>query len=325
MPAAPLVLDAPTMEALLNTEKLLAALRHGFMQGTTAPARMHYALDNPEADRFLLLIPAWNSEYLGTKVVTVFPNRVPSIAAQYLLFDAQRGSLEAILDGTALTPWRTAAVSALASSTLSRANSKSLLLLGTGAVARCMLRAHCWVRSFERIFVWGRNHTRLQAFVDDARSAGFSCDPVTDYRSVISDMDIVSSSTAAVNPLIMGAEISPGTHVDLVGSFRPTSREADDQLMQIASKYADTITGTVKESGDFAIPIAQGTLSEQDILGDLLGMAEARSIARQSDDEVTVFKSVGTAVADLSAGIFALKAFAASRRGSMDLESCPFE
>lgn len=302
----PLTLDGTTMESLLNTKDLLEAVREGFVQGATAPPRLHYELGGKNSDGFLLLMPAWNTEILATKVVTVFPRQVPSIAAQYLVFDAQNGSLRAVMDGTTLTPWRTAAVSALASSFLSRPDSRSLLVLGTGAVARCMVRAHSWVRSFDEIFVWGRDPLRLRAFVDDAQSDGFPCHAVADYRSVISDMDIVSSSTAAEDPLIMGADISPGTHVDLVGSFHVTMRESDDDLIQIASKYADTTTGSVNESGDFAIPISQGIMTEDDILGDLLGLADGNAIARKLADEVTVFKSVGTAISDLSAGAFAL-------------------
>lgn len=302
----PLILDETTMESLLNTKDLLKAVHEGFMSGASSPPRVHYEIEGKDYEGFVLLATAWNTETLAIKIATVFPKQVPSIAAQYLVFDAQNGSLRAVMDGTTLTAWRTAAVSALASSFLSRTNSKSLLVLGTGVVARCMVHAHSWVRSFDEIFVWGRDSSRLRTFVEDAQSNGFPCHAVADYRSVISDMDIVSSATAAEDPLIMGADISPGTHVDLIGSFRSTTRESDDGLIQLASKYADTAPGSVQGSGDFAIPISKGVITEDDILGDLLGLADGNKIARKLDDEVTVFKSVGTAIADLSAGTFAL-------------------
>ncbi len=302
----PIILDGATVESLLNTKELLNAVHAGFLQGASAPPRLHYELGGEDSDRFLLLMPAWNTEIVATKVVTAFPQQVPSIAAQYLIFDARRGSLKAMLDGTALTPWRTAAVSALASSFLSRPNSRSLLILGTGAVARCMVRAHSWVRSFDEIFVWGRDPSRLHSFVDNARADGYPCQPVKDYRTVLSSVDIVSSATATVDPLVLGVDVRAGTHIDLVGSFRPTMRESDNDLIQTASKYADTKAGTVEEGGDYAIPINQGVMKKEDILGDLLELAAGRTMSRRADDEVTLFKSVGTAVADLSAGAFAL-------------------
>ncbi len=302
----PLILDGATIDTLLNTKDLVSAIHEGFTHGASAPQRLHYELDGENSNRFLLLMPAWNTEIVATKIVTVYPQQVPSIAAQYLIFDARSGLLRAIMDGTALTPWRTAAVSALASSFLSRPDSRSLLLLGTGAVARCLVRAHSWVRTFDNIFVWGRDASRLQAFIDDARSDGYPCESVRDYRDVVPAVDIVSCATAAIDPLILGADIRAGTHVDLVGAFRPTMREADSDLIQIASKYADTIGGAIKEGGDYAIPIAEGLMTEDDIAGDLVGLASGRTMSRRREDEVTVFKSVGTAVADLSAGAFAL-------------------
>jgi len=302
-----------------NTDfpELIAALKKGFAsEEILVPMRHHHDFPNPDVgtDSTLLLMPAWHSgKVAGVKIATVSPENgrfdLPSIQAVYVLMDALKGTMKAILQAKSLTAKRTAAASALASSFLSRTDSTSLLMIGTGALSANLVRAHASVRPIKNVFVWGRNFEKAQAVCDELTGEAFDCLAVESIEEKIGEVDIVSSATLSPTPLVLGSHLKPGQHIDLVGAYRKDMREADDEALGKSSVYIDTFQGGLKESGDIAIPLKSGVLKEEDIKGDLFGLCSGTAKGRNHPEEITYFKSVGHALEDLMAASYYYQLF----------------
>ncbi len=308
MPASPSALpyfDADTLQAALPYPALLRALRDGFAMTASVPRRH---VHHPSPDTTLLLMPAWQERHLGVKLVTVVPqNRQRSlrtVQALFVLMDTATGTPLAIMDGDALTLRRTAAVSALASSWLSRLDSRQLLLVGTGHLAPEMAIAHCQSRAIERVTVWGRDAGHAQQTVERIRARldpAIHVEIAPQLDAACAEADIICCATTSTQPLVQAAQVRPGTHVDLVGGFRPDMREADDALIASASLFVDTAEGALSEAGDLVQPMMAGLISASSIRAELAGLARGEHAGRQHASEITVFKSVGTALSDLCA------------------------
>lgn len=300
---------ADHVRAALPYPALIDALQVAFARSDEVQVPRRHAHLLPE-DASLLLMPAWRAQrQLGVKLVTVTPNNrehgLPTVHALYVLSDTATGAPLAIIDGEVLTLRRTAAVSALASRYLSRPDSRSLLMVGTGRLAPEMVVAHCIARDIERVMVWGRSERKAQECVERIREAGLP-DPVRIQTKIAlagacADADIICCATTSAEPLLRAEWIKPGTHIDLVGGFRPTMREADDALMGAAALFVDTLEGALAEAGDLVQPIEAGLLLATDIRADLGALARAAQPGRQSAQQITLFKSVGSALADLAA------------------------
>ena len=297
------VISAERVHAALEWPALIDALREAFRAGATAPLRASHPV-TPAGDR-LLLMPAWDGTSLGVKIVTVFPGNLPqglaSVSALYLLMDGATGHPLALIDGEALTKRRTAAASALASTYLSRPDSKRLLVVGAGALAPYMALAHSAVRPIERVLVWGRTASRVEATVARLKAEGLAAEVCRDLAAGLAEADIVSCATTAREPIVRGRLVRPGTHVDLVGAFTPEMRESDDELVRRAEVFVDTFAGALKEAGDLVQPIASGAIAREHVRAELADLVIGRHAGRRSPDEITVFKSVGTALEDLCA------------------------
>jgi ornithine cyclodeaminase len=291
------------VHAALDWPALIDALRAGFRAGANAPLRASHPV-SPAGDR-LLLMPAWDAASLGVKIVTVFPGNLArglaSVSALYLLMDGGTGHPLALIDGEALTKRRTAAASALASTYLSRPDSKRLLVVGAGALAPYMALAHCAVRPIDAVRVWSRTAARTEAVVGTLRSAGLAAEVCGDLATGLADADIVTCATTARAPVVAGRLVRAGTHVDLVGAFTPEMREADDELVRRGEVFVDTFAGALAEAGDLVQPIAAGAISRGQVRAELADLVAGRHPGRRSRDEITVFKSVGTALEDLCA------------------------
>jgi ornithine cyclodeaminase/alanine dehydrogenase-like protein (mu-crystallin family) len=289
---------AAEVHAALDWRALIDALAEAFRTGANAPLRASYPL-TPERDR-LLLMPAWNAAALGVKIVTVFPrNRargLASVAALYLLLDAETGHPLALIDGEALTLRRTAASSALAATFLARADARTLLVVGTGALAPYMAEAHCAARPIDRILVWGRAPERVRSIAERLRAE--ICE---DLAAGLAAADIVTCATTAREPIVRGRYVRPGTHVDLAGAFTPEMRESDDELVTRAAVFVDTFAGALQEGGDLVQPLAAGTIVRAHVRAELADLVARRHPGRLAPEEVTLFKSVGTALEDLCA------------------------
>ena len=302
-----------------NTDfpELVAALKKGFAsEEILVPMRHHHDFPNPEVgtDSTLLLMPAWHSgKVAGVKIATVSPENgrfdLPSIQAVYVLMDALKGTMIAILQAKSLTAKRTAAASALASSFLSRTDSSSLLMIGTGALSANLIRAHVSVRPIKNVYVWGRNFEKAQAVCNGLKDEAFACQSVKTIEEIIAEVDIVSCATLSKTPLVLGKYLKKGQHVDLVGAYRKDMREADVETIRKASVFIDTFQGGLKESGDIAIPLKNGILKEEDIKGDLFGLCSGAAKGRSHPEEITYFKSVGHALEDLIAASYYYEQF----------------
>lgn len=298
-------IDGDFIEQSTNFATLVEALKDAFAESQViVPQRAHYDFPNGELpESTLLTMPAWEpGKEAGVKVVTVSPDNakkeLPSIHGTYLHLDASTGRLKSILDATALTAKRTAAASALASSFLSRKDSKRLLMIGTGALSENLIRAHAAVRPIESVLIYGRNTEKAQKIADRIADDFKNVGVVSSIQEGISNADIISCATLSPAPLIRGEWLSPGQHVDLVGSYRPTMREADDQVLLRSNIFADTRTALI-ESGDLAIPLKENVISENDLNADLFELSSGRKTGRTNDEEITTFKSVGFALEDL--------------------------
>ena len=308
--------DQAQLDKSLTFPSLIESLRSAFAGNWTTPMRQHHGMpgfDNngAEVENALLLMPAWTGpgaeNFVGVKLVAVYPSNgqidLPSIHGLYYLIDGNTGQPLATMDGARMTVWRTAAASALASTYLSRPDSSTLTMIGTGALSPFMIRAHMAVRPITEVFLWNHNIRRAHELAQELRDQGLPVTSHPDLVTAVGKSDIVCAATLTTTPLIFGKWVKPGTHIDTVGAFTPTMRETDDELVRLASLFCDTRTGALKEGGDLAIPISQGVISSSDILADLHELTRGTHPGRTSAQEVTYFKSVGTALEDLAGAI----------------------
>ena len=292
----------------LSYGALVEALRQAFRGDIIAPARYHHTIPRSGADATLLLMPAWTgSDFVGCKVVTVFPGNAahgaPSLYGSYLLLSGETGEPLAIMDGRALTAWRTAAASALAATFLARADASRLLMIGAGALAPHLIAAHAAMRPIIQVTLWNRSRARADQLALKLCRNGINIAVAENLEEAVRTADIVSCATLAREPLVRGAWLQAGAHVDLVGGFTPQMREADDEAVKRASLYVDTRVGAFSEAGDVVDPIRRGIVAEGDVRGDLFDLCGGKAKGRASAGEITLFKSVGSAIEDLAAAI----------------------
>ncbi len=298
-------IDFEAVLRLASVGDLVEPMRLAFTSQAVSPQRAHYDLANPRAPHTLLLMPSWRrGGDLGVKIVTVFADnaerQLPSVNATYLLLSGQTGQPLAWIDGRALTLLRTAAVSALAADLLAPAAPEQLLMVGTGALSRYLVEGHLAVRSYKSVLVWGRDRGKAAAVASDLCTRGWPVAVADDLQTAARSADVISCATLAERPLIHGAWLKPDCHLDLVGSYKPDMREADDDCMRGALVAVDTFTA-LEESGDLIDPAARGIIGKEDIRS-LNELAACRDkIPRWSK---TVFKSVGVAHADLATAEF---------------------
>lgn len=307
LPAVPRHVDGATARAALTYPGLIDALGDAFASGTiTAPLRGHYPMDDgADATNIFLVMPAYQpGAYTGVKLVTVAPGNgargLDSVIGLYVLFDGASGAPLLTVDGSALTVRRTPAASALAARYLAREDARTLLVVGAGNLAPHVIEAYRAVRpGLSRVMIWNRNGDKARAV-----AARHGAEAVEDLASAVAGADIVSSITMSRTPLIRGEWLKPGCHVDLIGGFTPEMREADDSAITRARLFVDTREGALHEAGDLADPLGRGLISEADIAADLADLCAGRHKGRQGADEITLFKSVGTALEDLVAAAF---------------------
>ncbi len=289
---------------------MIHELEQGLITGCVSPTRHHHTIENSgQPDATLLLMPAWSrpgerERYLGVKLVTVYPGNstkgLPGLASTYVLHDADTGQQLAIMDGNVITARRTAATAALGARLLAREDAATLLLLGSGRVASLIPEAMATVRPITRVLVWDIDGESASRLVSRLESIGLCAEVVDDLAAAARHADIISAATLSMKPLVSGEWVRPGTHVDLIGSFTPSMREADDALMAMADIYVDT-SDALHETGDLIQPIQSGAISGESIVGSLAGLCRGEVSGRRAPEAVTLFKAVGSSLADLAA------------------------
>ncbi len=310
-----LFLPNEELEKQLDYPALIEVLKQAFTRNYSTPLRHFHRYKNPATakDSTLLLMPSWdNEDFLGVKLVTIHSENpkldLPSIQGTYLLFDIKKGNLLMQYDAKLLTAKRTAATSALASKYLSRRDSEVLLVLGTGYLIPHLVEAHSAVRSIRKVLIWGRNPEKVQKCCINLRGLVETIEPVERIEKAIGKADIISTATMSKHPLIKGQYLRPGQHLDLVGSYLPDHREADDEVIKRASIFVDQIDAASEESGDLLIPLMNGILERAQIRADLFDMCKMeKQYFRSSETEITLFKSVGHALEDLAAASYIYK------------------
>jgi len=308
------IITGDEVGALLDDRALIGALRAMFVKGCALPDRHHHTIPSDNAEpATLLLMPAWQSGGgpIGVKVVSVFPGNgalgLPAVMGNYMLLDGATGTPLALIDGQALTARRTAAASALAAEYLAVTDASRLLMVGTGALAPHLINAHASVRPISQVDIWGRTPEKAEALARSLDRTGLAARAVTDLAESAKTAHIISCATLAKEPLIEGAWLRPGQHLDLVGGFTPEMREADDEAIRRATVFVDTLAGATKEAGDITQPLASGALNKDQIAGDLFALTRGECNGRTGAEEITVFKSVGTALEDLAAAQLAVE------------------
>lgn len=241
----------------------------------------------------------------GVKAVTIYPGNPaqepprPSVQGQVLLFDEAHGHVVAVLEGVDLTAWKTAGDSALGAACLARPDIRTMLMVGAGSMARPLIDAHRSVRpSLDQVMVWNRSEARAAALVQSLAADGIAAEIVTDLDAAVARADLVSSATMSSEPLIHGAALKKGAHVDLIGAYTPAMREADDTALTRGRLFVDSYATTIGHIGELMIPMASGVITREDICGDLHDLVQGKA-GRASDDEITVFKNGGGAHLDV--------------------------
>jgi ornithine cyclodeaminase len=301
------ILSAADVEGALDWDSLVERLRRTFRRGAEVPVRHHHEIANPGGpEGTLLLMPAWQAgQHIGVKVATIFPDNdsqgLPSVMGAYLLLDAKSGAPIALIDGPMLTVKRTAAASALASSYLSRPDCERFLMIGTGSLAPYLIMAHASVRPICNVLIWGRSPDKAARLAKRLDRPDFRVAATDNLEAAVRGAHVISCATLSKGPLVRGDWLQPGQHLDLVGAFRPDMRESDDTAIRRARVFVDTRDGALAEAGDIVQPIESGVLDPDDVAGDLFDLTRGERAGRRFYDQITLFKSVGTALEDLAA------------------------
>jgi ornithine cyclodeaminase len=294
--------SAEDLRSVVDLEYLVDALEAGHR---TPKPEVATSLIGPPQSRYLVRSAHDGRSLAGTKLISIVPDNpesrgTPAVQAVIVLFDAESGVPSAMLEATDLTYWKTAADSALASRFLSRADSATLAIAGAGGLAPWLLRGHITVRpAIERVLVWNRTSEKAAALVDSLCVDGIEAEMAEDLEDAVAQADIVSTATMASEPILKGAWLKPGTHVDLVGSYSEDTRESDDDAITSGRLFVDYRDSALEGVGDVLKPIADGLISEADIVGDLFDLVGGAVSGRTGPDEITVFKNAGGAHLDI--------------------------
>ncbi len=310
------IITAPDIDAVMNFRDLLETLRRAFRVGVVAPSPYTQRIARPVGfeDGSLILSSAWHDfavmdtierGFIGTRVESCLPtsaeHHAHAVAGVYLLQSGKTGTPLALLDGKALVNWRTAATSALASSYLSREDSSRLLMVGAGSLAPYLIAAHASVRPIMEVLVWNRSPAAAQQLVEHMQGQAFRISATSDLGGAVGGADIVCCATSTNTPLIRGEWLQEGMHLDLVGSMHAGQRECDDTVISQARLFLDSYENTPTTAGEFKEPLADGVLNLQDIASDLGHLCQGIRAGRRFYEQITLFKSTGTALADLAA------------------------
>ena len=317
-----LTITADATRRALPFAALIETLRRAFVVGAEVPQRhVHRIATESGESGTLLVMPAWRTGHrLGIKTVAVFPGNagrgLPALHSTYLLHDASSGVALALIDGDEITARRTAAASALAASFLARKDAARLVVAGAGRVAAILPEAMRAVRPIASVGIWSRRAESAEALAGSLRERGFAAEALVDFEAAVRAADIVSCATLATEPLVHGAWLRPGTHLDLIGSFAPAMRESDAECFARSRVFVDTAEA-LEKSGDLLEAIAAGRFTPAALQGTLAALCRGDVAGRSGDDEITLFKSVGNALEDLAAAELAFEAVCADPGSSL--------
>ena len=305
------VIPGNEIDRLLAFPALIEALAEAFRSEIVVPIRHHHEIERDASPATLLIMPAWTGTasapgFVGVKIVSVFPDNgardLPTVLGTYLLMDGATGEPRAALDGTRLTVWRTAAASALAARFLARQDASRMVMAGAGSLAPFLIRAHMSQRPIRAVALWNHRPEKAEALAAALRAQGLPVTATRDLDAAVRDADLVSCATLSGSPIVRGAWLKPGAHLDLVGAYNLRMREADDEALRRAQLFVDT-DAALSEGGDVALALRSGAIANGHIRGDLFGLCRGTVPGRRDVAAITAFKSVGTAIEDLAAAM----------------------
>jgi ornithine cyclodeaminase len=300
------MIDAAEIRKVLSFPILIDALAAGHRR---ARLEVQDGLLGSEQAQYLVRHAVDPGRYMASKLVTSFPanlthGRLPAVQAVCILFDGKDGRPLALIDGTELTYWRTAADSALGARLLANPELETMLVVGAGQVSRWLVRAHCAARpSLRRILVWNRTAARAAETAASLRQEGFAAEATSDLDGATRVADLISTCTRSHDPLVEGALLKRGVHLDLVGGYTPQTREADDEAASRSLIFVDRREFAFAGVGDILGPIESGAISAADVLGDLYDLVSGAVPARRSETDITLFKNCGGGHLDLMTAV----------------------
>jgi ornithine cyclodeaminase len=307
-----LLIDTERTRDALSFATLIPALREAFASGASVPVRHTHAIESGGMRGTSLIMPAWNEQgYFGVKVINIFPGNgaqgLPGLHATYNLYSARTGVPLAQVDGDVVTVYRTAGAAALGASCLARPDSRVLAIAGSGRIASLLPAAMRAVRPIERVLVWNTRPAGAQALALALREQGFDAQAMDHLQDAVEQADIVSCATLSTQPLVQAQWLRPGTHLDLIGSFKPDMIEAHPDCFRSAWVYVDTDEAPTK-AGDLLQAFDAGVLAREDIRGTLADLVRATGPVRIDPQAITIFKAVGSALEDLTAAALVYEA-----------------
>lgn len=267
----------------------------------------------PKTPNFFAAMPGYvevnGAGVFGAKLVTVFPGNhgtaFDSHQGAVVLFDNEHGGVAAVIDGTAITSTRTAAVSGVATRALAREDASTLAILGAGVQANTHLRAMCAVRPIRRVRIWSRTFENAQTLAAVAqRDFGVEAVATRTGPEAVQDADIVCATTSSNDPVLYGDWVAPGTHINAVGVSQPHARELDSDVVRKSRLYVDRRESALKEPGDILVPLRDGVIGPDHIVGEIGEVLIGSAPARRDASEITLFKSLGLAIEDLAAASY---------------------
>jgi alanine dehydrogenase len=296
------IISASELAEAAPYRDIVEALRQGFREDITTPMRHHH---NTSDVATLLLMPAWSKAFTGLKTVVIKTDNpalgLPTVIGSYLLIDNRTAEPVAMMDGTELTRRRTACAGALAADYLARKDASTLLMIGTGALSAHFVRAHAAMRPIRKVLLHNRTLEKAKDLAAELAKDSFEVSLVRDLEQAMAEADIISCATTSSTAIVRGQWLKPGTHIDLAGAYKPEMRETDGDTVARARVYVDTREGAETEAGDLIQAVKEGKFRMENIQGDLFDLCRGKAAGRRNREEITLFKSCGTALEDLAA------------------------
>ena len=306
------IIEAGEIDQVLDFETLIPLIKEKLKQNFSMPQRQLFHLDEDgSTDDAFALLPSWNEDVIGTKAFTYFPNNdqskgLKSLYSKILLFKRSSGEPLAMIDGSKITYWRTAAISGLASHLLSREQSKRLVLFGSGNLAEYIIKAHMSVRPISDVTIIARSTNKtakitsvMKSLFPDVEFQVVDTIRKQDVKRSVANADIICCATSSAEPLFDGQWISEGTHIDCLGNHNKERRECDTKTILNSRVYVDSMVNNLAEAGELLVPIKEGVFHQQSIIAELKDMCRSPDVLREDNNQITLFKSVGTAISDL--------------------------
>ena len=304
-----LIADQQLVTEVFPMEEAIPAMRTALTMlaggEVVMPLRSYLAI--PGSDAVMGLMPSYMGglEAVGVKVVAAFP---ANFGTEYdthqgvvLFFDTERGLLRAIVDATAITAIRTAAVSGLVTDLLANPDAGDLAIIGAGTQATTHLQAMRAVRPVRRVRVYSVPAESATAFAErESSRTGLTVEAVGTAEEAVAGADLICTTTTANEPVVLGGWVAPGAHINAVGAYNPATRELDSELVARSRLYADRRESLLSEAGEFLIPRSEGRFGDEHIVGEIGEVLTGRAPGRTSPDQITLFKSLGIAIEDLA-------------------------